>query len=177
MTIFGAKGAHNASITLACSANIAQITPIFYNYRDKKHRYPTFADDGSLSDQVNWEDLFGSTEADQVTGSFSTLEIRQPRLPRKFEKYTGSVDALICPGQGPSGEWRDLGPYYAVVKLKNGRYFFRGTKEAKFPLAGCQYPQYNLRHGEIKNNQGVNNHVFLEGSVKTVKNPQSWDDN
>lgn len=181
--VVSALDVHDRSIMLSCAAGLSQLAPTFQQYKINHHRYPAFRNDGSLSDKENWKDIFFDT--DPNGGYFTSDTTSDPRLPRMLEKYLDSIDPMICPGQGSSGYWKDLGPYYANIKASTGSInemlYFDAENNPYAPLAGCQNPEYkhagggrSWRHGEKDGETGLNNHLFIDGSVRVLTNPLTW---
>ncbi|MBN1257794.1 MAG: type II secretion system protein [Planctomycetes bacterium] len=122
----------------------------------------------------------------------------EPRLPRLLEHYTDSVTLLHCPGRGISQYWPMLGPFYYNATSPWGSTFSAELKPlyncriweprvrlwqtgAMTAIAACQNPEgvakyaWEWRHGDLTSPEGsLNNHLFLDGSIKTLSNPKTW---
>jgi len=173
---------------------------VFEQYQEEYGLYPTFGPSPGLGDRYNWYDLYGFS--DMMGQSFIAMdfngngiaegnETQFPRVPRLLADYTEGWEPLICPSQGESAFWYDLGPYFynvtlpwpldGVGDLYEPKAPMRGNKLCE-PLAACQSPvQAQLgmacwRHGDRlpRAPGGINNTLFLDQSVKGLRNPGNW---
>jgi prepilin-type N-terminal cleavage/methylation domain-containing protein len=124
-----------------------------------------------------------------------------PRLPRMLERYLdGDPMMLHCNDRGLDGRWPSLGPYYYHTTRPWGttQWVAGGSRidcgvwkpfvptyesPAHTALVACQNPaaaqadpdRYGWRHGEKdRSDGGINNHLYLDGSVRDHAAPFGW---
>jgi hypothetical protein len=124
----------------------------------------------------------------------------EPRLPRLLEAYAGDVMTLHCPERGPTQYWPEVGPYYyhttcpwGTTTLPSGEQVTdyglwecraRPTQTGgRVAVAACQDPlwgpkrNFAWRHGKrvAADPDGLNNHLYPSGAVRTLTNPDAWE--
>ncbi len=187
------------AIRCTCSSNLRQSAVALNQYADDYHGfYPEFTSAEGLGDLENWKDLYSSSDPEDFFFSTAILmpfgyrkgnSTADPRLPRMLTGYTESVDILCCTGEGPTGMWKDIGPFYynttnPFLDPNQKKWKAVAKNNPRKPLAGCQNPDFMFnfndrgwRHGRFGDSyDGIGNFVYNDNSVKEVYSAQTWPD-
>jgi type II secretory pathway pseudopilin PulG len=195
------KKAMDSSSLIECKARLSQIGIALNSYTyDYDGLYPEGEAPDDFSDISNWADLWGSSDYPSPYFFTATCKTKMPRLPRLLEDYIDDVATLHCTDRSQSRYWPDVGPYsynttcpWGTTAMPDG-----GTdvniglwlpmvnyrNPGKSALAACQNPlRYGMlglggwRHGKkgaSSSSDGLNNHLYADGSVFTHKSPAVW---
>lgn len=193
------KKARSTGLLTLCASQLSHTGKLFNQYRDDYHFYPEFAPPTGLGDRSNWYDLYGFSDPGfyyfsptLVPGGICLGDrTADPRVPRLLVHYTDnqSVEEICCPSQGDNVYWKNIGPYYYntnnpfnTFPVSARKWVARCRKDPAQPLAACQNPdelfsgsgERTWRHGARTVTDGINNHLFRDGSVQPYEIPLNW---